>query len=69
MPNNIKVERARANKTQQELAKDLMVDASTVSRWESGETEIPSSMALRMAHLFGCTTDYILGASEKRTAN
>lgn len=69
MPNNIRSERARLDISQEELASILDVDVSTLRRWESDAGSVRACYLKRMAKLFHCTTDYILGISEERTVS
>lgn len=65
--NNIKSERTRLNLTQSELGKRVSVDAATIGRWEAEGSNIPSSKAIEMASLFGCSVDYLFGLCNERT--
>lgn len=67
MSNNIKSERGRLDLTQVELAGKLSVDASTISGWENGKRDIPSSKAKEMSELFDCSIDYLFGLSSERS--
>ena len=59
MKNNIKVERAKKNWTQAELAEKLGISRQAVNSIETVKF-IPSTMlALKMAKLFGCTVEEI----------
>jgi len=52
--------RKKQNLTQEELAKKLGVERSTVAKWET-EKSIPRVDALlKMSAIFGCTTDELL---------
>ncbi len=52
--------------TKAELAQQVDVDASTVGRIESGETQkIGNDLILRLAKIFGVSTDFILGLSDE----
>ena len=62
----IRAERAMLCLTQTELGKKLGVDQRTIRRWEMGETDIPSSTILKLAKMFGCSTDWLFGLSERR---
>lgn len=64
--NNIKSERARLGLTQRGLAKRLEIDEQTVGRWEKGASPIPSTKALDMSDIFGCSIDYLFGRSDER---
>ena len=67
MSNNIKSERGRLDLTQGELAGKLSVDTSTISGWENGKRDIPSSKAKEMSELFDCSIDYLFGLSNERS--
>ena len=57
----------RKNKgwSQEELAKQVNVSNSTISRIEKGESQkIDSDVILSIAKLFGVSTDFILGLSD-----
>ena len=57
---NIDAERARNGISAEELAKILGVSRKTLYNWtENGS--IPSSSLIRMADIFGCSIDYLLG--------
>lgn len=58
---NIDAERARRKMSQQYLAEFLGVSRRTLLNWLNGKTEIPCSAITKMAKLFNCSTDYLLG--------
>lgn len=58
---SIEAERARIGKTKQELAEMLSITPKTLSNWQSGKTNIPTTALIKMARIFNCTTDYLLG--------
>lgn len=66
--NRIGAERVRLGFTQEELGKKLGVTAKSVSQWETGRSACPAKRLVDMSHLFACTTDWLLGLSDKRTA-
>jgi putative transcriptional regulator len=57
MKNTIKVERAKLNITQAELAKALQVSRLTVHSIENGKFKPSILLALRMAFYFGVRVD------------
>lgn len=63
---NIKSERIRKGMTQKTLAKRLDVDERTVSNWENESTPVPSTKAVKMSDIFGCSVDYLFGLSDER---
>lgn len=59
---NIEAERARAGMSVEALAKELGVTRKTIYNW-TGSGNIPQSALERMAQLFNCSVDYLLGHS------
>lgn len=57
---NIEAERARQGKTGEELAQDLGVSRKTLYNWIA-KGNIPTTALIKMADMFGCTIDYLLG--------
>lgn len=57
---NIDAERARRGLSADELAKELGVGRKTLYNWTM-RGNIPSSALIRMADLFQCSIDYLLG--------
>lgn len=47
--------------TQKEIAKLIGISQSSYSNWENGNTEPSLENVVRLAKLFGVTTDYLLG--------
>ena len=65
------IKKLRTNKrlSQIELADKLCVTKQSVSNWEN-ENIMPSiEMLIRIAEIFGVTTDFLLGLSEEHTLN
>lgn len=52
--------RKRSNINQTELAHQMGVDASLISRWENGEREPSFSQKMDLARLLGVTVDYLV---------
>lgn len=52
--------RRQAGLSQAELARKLQCSASAVGMYEQGRREPPSDLLVRMAQLFGVSTDYLL---------
>lgn len=63
---NIDAERARNGWSRVQLAKQLGVSYNTMKNWMKGETEIPCSKIIKMAQLFRCSIDYLLGLDTGR---
>ncbi|MBD5151193.1 MAG: helix-turn-helix transcriptional regulator [Oscillibacter sp.] len=56
---------AHGYKSQKELADVLFVNQTAVSQWERGVTMPSSQMLLKLSSMYGVSTDYILGNSDK----
>lgn len=52
--------------TQKELADKLHVTFQTVSKWENDENEPDIATLKRIAKLYGCTLDYLLGDEDDK---
>lgn len=57
----IKTCRKQHHMSQQALADQLGIARSTVAMWETGASEPDHETILRLAELFGVSTDYLLG--------
>lgn len=57
MKNTIKVERARHNMTQQDLADKLSVSRQTIIAIEAGKFNPSTLLSMKMARLFGCSVE------------
>lgn len=57
MKNTIKVERARHNLTQQDLADKLAVSRQTIIAIEAGKFNPSTLLSIKMARLFGCSVE------------
>lgn len=47
--------------TQSELAKILETHTTTYRRWETGETEIPCHIVIKLCKIYKVSSDYLLG--------
>ena len=54
--------------TQVFVAQYLNMQRSVYRRYESGEREIPAWALIKLSVLYKCSTDYILGLTDKRNA-
>ena len=54
--------------TQVYVANYLNMQRSVYRRYESGEREIPTWAVIKLAALYKCTTDYLLGLTDERRA-
>ena len=52
--------------TQRPVAESLNMHLTVYRRYESGEREIPVWALMKLAELYGCSTDYILGLTDDR---
>jgi putative transcriptional regulator len=59
MKNSIKVERAKKNMTQAELAKLVQVSRQTINAIELGKYNLSTILALKIARTFNTTVDKI----------
>lgn len=64
----LKSERKAKKWTQQQLADKLHIARSNVSNWEANNNGISTELLQSLADLFGCSTDYLLGKTDKRTS-
>lgn len=64
MKNTIKVERARHDMTQADLAEKINVSRQTVNSIETGRFVPSTLLALKIAHVFQTTVDVIFTLEE-----
>lgn len=64
MTNSIKVERAKKNLTQAELAEIINVSRQTINSIEIGKYVPSTLLALKIAKVFECTVDEIFKLEE-----
>ena len=57
---NVKIFRMSSNLTQEEVAKELGIQRSTVAMWETGKSVPRTELLPKLAELFGCTVDELL---------
>lgn len=62
----IEDERELLNMTKRKISDVLEISTRSYWNYISGGT-IPSYVLIRMARLFGCSTDYLLGLTNERT--
>lgn len=63
---NMKAERARAGLTGKQVAHQIGVHENALLKWERGEAEPLADNLIRLAHLYGCTPDYLMGYTDDR---
>ena len=59
--NNFKIARQSKKLKQSAVAAELDVTAATVSRYESGDMQPDNNTLIKLADLFDCSIDYLLG--------
>lgn len=64
---NIEAERGRTKTSQEQLAIVLGVSPRTIRNWLAGKSEIPCSALTKMSGMWGCSTDYLLGLTDRRS--
>lgn len=64
MKNLIKVERARHNLTQADLAKEINVSRQTIHAIEKNKFNPSVTLAIRMARYFKVTVEYLFNIDE-----
>lgn len=60
--------REDADLTQKQVAQVLLCDQSLYSKYERGERALPLELAVRLADFYGVSLDYLVGRSDKKTA-
>ena len=53
--------------TQQAVADYLHMNLTVYRRYEKGDREIPVWAVIRLAELYHCSTDYLLGLTDRRS--
>jgi transcriptional regulator with XRE-family HTH domain len=66
LKSNIRVERARLNLSQADVANAIGIHVNMISRYESGVNEPSASVLVRLASFFKCSPDYLLGLCDER---
>jgi putative transcriptional regulator len=64
MKNNIKVERAKKDMTQEQLANKLSVSRQTINAIEKGKYSPSTRLALKIAYIFNVKVDDIFQLEE-----
>lgn len=63
---NIEAERGRKQMSKEALSRELNITSRTYWNYLAGGP-IPSDKLIHMAKLFECSTDYLLGLTDRRT--
>lgn len=58
--NAINAKRVAAGLKQEEIARELKINRSTVAKWETGRAKPRADVLVKLARLFGCTVDELL---------
>ena len=53
--------------TQNDIAKILSCPREVYRRYEKGSRQIPVDYLIKLANYYGCSTDYILGLTDRKT--
>lgn len=61
--NRVRELRIAHGMTQADLARELNVARTAISKYEIGQLDLSSITILRLCDIFGCTADYLLGRS------
>lgn len=54
---------------QKDMARKLNISQRTLSHYELGTRDIPTQILIAIADLFECSTDYLLGRTNKKEIN
>lgn len=69
MPNRFRECREKTEYTQKQVAVYLGVKPPQVSKWESGTGNPSRENCIKLAKLYGVSTDYLLGLSDEQSAD
>lgn len=58
--------REDSDKTQKEVSEYLFCDQSLYSKYERGARVVPVEIIIKLAKLYGTSTDYILGLTDEK---
>lgn len=65
--NNILAERKRSGLSREEVARQIGRSEAVIGKWERGESSPGlTSDAVKLAKLYGCSTDYLAGITNER---
>ncbi|MGN0517094.1 MAG: helix-turn-helix domain-containing protein [Acutalibacteraceae bacterium] len=64
----IELERIKHDLSKEQFSKILGVSRRTIQNWQSGKTEMPISKLIILANTWNCTTDYLLGLVNNKSA-
>lgn len=66
LKNRIKEERLNLNMNQEELGNKIGISNKNISKYESGIAKPNLDTLARLADIFNCSTDYLLGRTDDR---
>ena len=54
---------------QTQIAKYLCMSQTCYSKYETGESDVPTSILIKLANYYGVSVDYILGRTNNKKIN
>lgn len=66
LPERLRLLRKQNHMNQQDVAAPLHIDRSTYAYYETGTTQPPLSILVKLALLYDVTTDFLLGYPQKK---
>lgn len=66
MRGNMRAERARIGKSAKEVSKIIGVSENTLLSWETGVKEPLASNLMKLADLYRCSPEYLLGMTDEQ---
>ncbi len=69
MYERIRALREDSDRTQKAVAKLLHCSQQVYSNYELGQRDIPTDILIKLSKLYGVSTDYLLGLSDKKEPN
>lgn len=54
---------------QTQIAKHLGMSQTCYSKYETGESDVPTSILIKLANYYGVSVDYILGRTNNKKIN
>lgn len=66
MRGNMAAERARLGASAELIGEQVGVSGEQIRRWERGEQEPSASKIIKLAHIYKCTPDYLMGLTDDK---
>lgn len=63
---NMRSERVRRGMSAQDVADATGFSVNSILKWEIGKTNPLATNVIKLAELYGCSVDYLLGVTDKR---